>query len=296
MAQADRNIARVARAQHGAFSRAQALDAGCSRDMVEWRLEVGAWQPTRFPSVYRLPSHEATWHQDLWAASLWAPPDGLIAGRSAAALYGLDRCPPGPVELLLPPESKHKAPRGLVIRRSAYPGRPRMVDGLPVVDPETALLGVARAVRADVLGDVLESAFDMGLTSPEKLVLAVGRRHGSGPIRRILDGRAPGRPRQSRLEGEFERLCAGAGIRLERQYEIRVRGKLYVVDYAAPQRRRGFELDGFGKLRTKAGKQAFLERATALALAGWSLLHFSWDDVAGRPQYVLDCVAYAETG
>ena len=56
----------------------------------------------------------------------------------------------------------------------------------------------------------------------------------------------------------------------------------------------GVELDGLGKLRTKAGKLPFLERATQLQIAGWRLLHFGWDDVKGRPDYVLESLAAAK--
>lgn len=293
MAHADRAVERLASVQHGVFSRWQAHDVGCSRDMVDWRCTTGAWVPTRFPAVYRLSSHPVTWRQEVWAAWLWAPPDSLVGGRAAAALYRLDRCPEGPLELVLPPNAKHAAPRGVVIRRSDPGTRPRDLDGLRVTDPETTLLGVARGVRIEVLDDVLESAFDDGLTTPEKLEMALGRRAGSGPIRRILEGRAPGRPRQRRLEGEFERLCETAGIALVRQVEVRVKGERFFLDFTVAGVRVAAELDGFGKLRTKAGKQAFLARSTKLALIGWVILHFSWHDVMHRPDYVIATILEA---
>lgn len=271
-----------------------------SRQMVEWRLGQRAWLPTRFAAVYRLPSVVPSWHQELWSAVLWAGPGAAVCGRSAAALYGLDRSPPGPIELLLPPNAKHVAPRGVRIRRSEFEVRPREIDGLPVTDPETTLLGVARGVRIDVLDDVLESAFDDGLTTPEKLASAIGRRAGSGPIRRILEGRLPGRPRQRRLEGEFKRLCDTAGLKLVRQVEVRVHGERFFLDFTIDGFRVAVELDGFGKLRTKAGKQAFLTRATKLGLIGWVILHFSWEDVMHRPDYViattLEAVTLAKIG
>ena len=268
--------------------------------MIDARLAAEAWRATRFPAVYRLPSQRDTWRQRLWSGWLWAPPDSLVGGRAAAALYRLDRCPEGPIELVLPPNAKHAAPKGVIVRRSDPGTRLRTIDGLPVTDPETTLLGVARSVRIDVLDDVLESAFDDGLTTPDKLEAALGRRAGSGPIRRILEGRVPGRPRQRRLEGEFKRLCDRAGLKLVRQVEVRVNGERFFLDFTIDGVRVAVEVDGFGKLRTKAGKQKFLERSTKLALIGWVILHFSWEDVTYRPDYViatiLEAVAMAKIG
>jgi very-short-patch-repair endonuclease len=296
MGRQDRHIERLAAHQHDAFARRQAVDAGFSHDMMRYRLEQGAWQRTRFDDVYRVHGRDPDWRHDVWAMWLWGGPDSNVGGRSAAALYGLDRCPPGPLELLLPLHAKHVAPRGVRVRRSDYPVRARTIDGLAVTDPETTLLSVARAVASDVLDDVLESAFDLGLTTPDRLLSAIGSRPGSGAIRRLLDGRAPGRARQGRLEGELRRLVRRRlRCELSRQVEVRTSRGRFFLDFGVVELRVAFEVDGFGKLRTKKGKQAFLRRQNALALEGWILLHFSWDDVMYRPDYVIDCILEARS-
>ena len=296
MADVDRTVEALALVQHGAFGRAQAVEAGFSHDMIRYRLETGAWGHSRFDDVYRLSGAPVTWRQELWAGSLWGGPQALVAGRSAAALYEIDRCPEGPLELLLPLHAKHKAPRGVRVRRSDHPVRAREIDGLRVADPETTLLSVARAVRLDVLDDVVESTIELGLTTPGRVLDAIGCRPGSGPIRRLLLGRAPGRPRQRRLEGELARLVSGAGIRLVRQHEVQVGDDRFFLDFAVPELRVAVELDGFEKLRTKSGKQHFLWRETRLQLARWRVLHFSWDDVTLRPDEVLADLAAARIG
>lgn len=294
MGRHDRSIERLAARQHDAFSRGQAVALGFSHRMIRYRLDQGAWHRTGFDHVYRLGAHEPTWLHRVWASWLWAPPDAYVAGRAAAALYQLDRCPPGPLELLLPLHAKHLAPRGVRVRRSASPVRPRTIEGLPVTDPETTLLAVARSVAGDVLDDVLESAFDLGLTTENKLLLTIGTRPGSGAIRRVLSGRTPGRARQSRAEGELARLVRRRlGMELERQVEVRTSRGRFFLDFAIVGLRVAFEVDGFGKLRTKQGKQDFLRRQNALALEGWVLLHFSWEDLMYRPNYVIDCIVQA---
>lgn len=290
----DRDAERLAARQHDALARRQAVELGFSDKMVRARLAGGAWHRTEFDHVFRVGARPPTWLHRVWASWLWGGPDSYVGGGAAGALYGLDRCPPGRLELLLPPHAKHAAPRGVTVRRSAYPVRPRTIGGLPVTDPETTLLALSRSSSRDVLDDILESAFDLGLTTERKLLFAIGARPGSGAIKAILDGRTSGRPRQSRLEGELSRLAERRlGMRLERQVEIRTSRGSYFVDYALARIRVAFEVDGFGKLRTKKGKQQFLRRQTALALEGWILLHFSWDDVMHDPDYVIRCILEA---
>jgi very-short-patch-repair endonuclease len=79
-----------------------------------------------------------------------------------------------------------------------------------------------------------------------------------------------------------------------------VNGERFFLDFTIDGVRVAVEVDGFGKLRTKSGKQKFLERSTKLALIGWVILHFSWEDVMYRPDYViatiLEAVAIAKIG
>ncbi len=290
----DRAAERLAAHQHDAIARRQAVEVGFSHDMIRHRLANGAWHRTQFDDVYRVGARAPDWHHRLWAMWLWAGTSASITGRSGAALYGLDRCGPGALEALMPLHAKHAAPRGVVVRRSAYPVRPRTIDGLPVTDPETTLLFLARGVSRDVLDDALESAFDLGLTTEHKLLLAIGARPGSGAIKAILAGRAPGRPRQGRAEGELARLVRRRlGTDRARQAEVRTSRGRFFLDFAIEALRVAFEVDGFGKLRTKKGKRDFLRRQNALALEGWILLHFSWDDLMYRPDYVIDCMLEA---
>jgi len=78
-----------------------------------------------------------------------------------------------------------------------------------------------------------------------------------------------------------------------RQLEVRAGAERYFLDYAFPNRRLTVELDGFAKLSTKAAKQGLLARDTTLRLAGWTVLHFTWEDVRLRPEWVLESVHLA---
>lgn len=295
MAAADRAVDPLLRRQHGALARRQAVAAGFTTAMIRARVRSGAWTAHRLRSIYLDAGHAASWDQELWAAHLWGGPLSMLGGRAAAAIYGLERCAPGPVDLLMPRGAKHGAPGVTVMRRPplAKPRR-RRPDGLPYADPITTLLGVASLCPADLIDDAMESAFDLGLTTPARLHAALGGQTGAKALRALLDGRQPGRPRQRRLEGELCRLVRRRLQReLRRQHPVDIGPHRYYLDFALPDLRVAIELDGFAKLRGRGGKQRFLTRDTALQASGWVVLHFSWDDVMLRPDYVVATIAQA---
>lgn len=74
-------------------------------------------------------------------------------------------------------------------------------------------------------------------------------RTGAVRIRAILHGREPGRPRQSRLEGELRRLVRRAlGRTLTRQHRVTVGTKEYFFDFAVPRVRAGGAPPGAGRV------------------------------------------------
>lgn len=293
----DRALAELASGQAWTFSRRQAIELGLSEKMMDTRKRSAAWEPTDCPRVYRLGAHPATWEQRAWAAWLWGGPQSALSHDTAAAWYGLDRfrrLARSPTHLTTT-KGVRQVPAGVITHRSSLQGPPRRTPGgLLVASPLDTLVGIATTRAPDVVDDAMESAFDLGLLTPDALTAGLSARPGSGRLRALLDRRAPGRPRQSRLEGAFDRLVYRAtGHHLTRQHPVRTPEGDFFLDYAAVPIRVGFELDGFAKLWTKAAKQAFLRRATALALAGWRLLHFSWDDVMGDGAYVVSAVTSA---
>ena len=81
----DRSIARVAAVQHGAFTMAQADDAGFTRDQREWRTRTGRWEVVH-PGVYRVAGTPPTLRGDVLTACLAAHQLAAASHRSAAEL------------------------------------------------------------------------------------------------------------------------------------------------------------------------------------------------------------------
>ena len=76
-----------------------------------------------------------------------------------------------------------------------------------------------------------------------------------------------------------------------RQHEVRVGDKLLArADFAYPRERLLIELDGWSAHGTRPAFHADRHRQNALVLAGWTILRFTWADIAESPAAVIAAV------
>src|SRR3954468_13148504 len=101
----ERELARIARAQHGVATRTELLRAGLSATEIDRRVSKGALIP-QHRGVYRVghcaPSLEARY----LAAVLACGERALLSGRAAGHLYGLLRRAPQRPEVTAPTERR----------------------------------------------------------------------------------------------------------------------------------------------------------------------------------------------
>jgi hypothetical protein len=168
--------ASIAKAQSGAVSRRQLLDAGLSSKVIAARLNRGRWQQLYWGvyAVFTGPPSRETWR---WAALLRAGPGAILSHLTAAELHGLiDH--PGESIYVTVPSTRRVAARGLVIRLSGriaeatQPGRepPRTTVEETVLD----LTGLA--VTFDDVCGWITRAVARRLTTEERLRAALRRR------------------------------------------------------------------------------------------------------------------------
>ena len=62
------------------------------------------------------------------------------------------------------------------------------------------------------------------------------------------------------------------------------------VDFAWPEARLIVEVDGFAFHADRASYRRDRERDNELERLGWRVLRFTWEDVNGRPEYVVALV------
>lgn len=297
---ADRHLARLAAAQRGVFSRAQALSIGATDGMLQRRLATGRWERL-FPGVYRLAGCAPSWRQSLIAACLAWGPGAVVSHRAAAALWRLAGFEPGPVELIVP-RGRHRKLVGTVHRPLSLPRVDvTMLDAIPVTTPARTLLDLAATEPTDVVEEALDDALRRRLVTVPRLRWRLTETGGSGRpgvtvLRSLLDarGNASSVP-QSVFETRLLRLLKQHGLLSPVvQHEIRDGGRLIaVVDLAFPRARVAIEAEGY---RWHAGSLRWahdLARRNAITALGWRVIHVTWSDLVDRPDETVGAVIRA---
>lgn len=242
-------------------------------------LRSRAWQRV-FRGIYADASLTLT-HQTRCAAAIaFLAPEAIVAGRSAATLYGVEvGAPTDPVELLVPPTVSRCRHAGVVVHRASVDATDRRLLGrIPVtspvrtcwdlacwLDPVEAVVWIDRMVAR---GRVTTADLSDWLDRP-----LVGGRRGRRRFERVLsltDARAES-PQESRLR---VRLTL-AGLRPPAvQHEIYDDDGRFVarVDLAWPQRKVAVEYDGLWHVGSAAQIHADRRRLSALASRGWTVI------------------------
>jgi very-short-patch-repair endonuclease len=289
----DQAIDELASRQHGSLGTDQLRAAGATREAVRYRLENRRLFRGPYPRTFRHPAFVMTWEGRLWAIQLWAGPSGAIANEAAGALYELDACPTGRVAVKLPKGIRHWT-AGVPMHETTHGiVAPRRINGLLVTSPEETIVDLAHVLPYGDADDALHSALRRRLTTVDRIEPLLDGRPGTVVARDLLNHARGSKPRDSKLEGRFIRRARAKGFTFGAQFEGRVDGHRYSLDFADPLRKVGIELDGFESHATKKGFQHDATRSTLLTLAGWRILHFTWDDIRHRPDWVLECLTRA---
>ncbi|WFE42396.1 DUF559 domain-containing protein [Micromonospora sp. WMMD998] len=251
------------------------------------------------PDVYvHRDAHRADDHRT-WceAVALRLPPDAVLAGRSAAWLYGVDLLTRGdPVTVLLPTTARLRPHPRLSLVRSPLPEPDRTrFAGLPVTTALRTAFDLGRhgaRVEALVAVDALLGRRVVELPALRDYAAARARWPGSPLIREVLALAEP--LSESPMETRLRLLLLDAGLGpLTAQHEVRHGGRFVArVDLAWPALRIAVEYDG-DHHRERAHFRRDVARLNALRSAGWTVLRFTADDVLRRPEATVALVRQA---
>lgn len=280
------DVHRLIEAQYGVVSRAQLLEVGCTRSMVETRLRRGTLVPLH-PGIYAV-GHRHLRTQGHWlAVVLWAGPGAALSHRDAAALHGLRPCNRSRIEVTTRRRMKRRA--GVEVHHSTVLDAQDIttVDGIPVTSVARTLVDLADVVPRDHLAKALREAEHLRVIDVRALrdaMLRTRTRRGPGHARltAVLDEhrRRGTQLTRSILEDRF--LALTAEHRLPRpRTNVPVVG--HEVDACWPDHRLAVELDGWDRHKDRHAFQRDRTKGNALTAAGWRLLRFTHDDVVRRP-------------
>jgi very-short-patch-repair endonuclease len=282
MAELDRRIAEVARAQRALVTLDDIRAAGGGPAQVHHRIKQQTLERVA-PRVYAVRASPSTHDARLLAAVLSVKGAVALSHLAAARRYGMPGYRDASAELTVNRGTRIHRP-GVRIHESTDLDRCQIIDldGVPTTYPSRTLLDLARFVGPQRLARNVEWARRSGLTDWPVLIrtLAAHARRGRPGIqklRAVLDANA-GRIEvtDSDLELLVLSLLREHGLPEPVLHHEVWDGDRFVaeLDLAYPERRIGIECDGDIHLRADV-RERDLPRQNDLVLLGWTILRFS---------------------
>lgn len=312
MPEIDKRLAATLASQQSLVTRRQVLAAGGSESVVDRRLASGVWEVAE-RGVYALAGVAWTWRRCL-AAVVLSVGGAQASHRSAAVLLGVrwDDRAVAPIELTVP--TGRMPLRSFERTRSRLPGVPvivhecvdldrspaRLVDGIPTTGPLRLAVDLGSVVPFEQYRRAVallrrHHAVDWPSLDRVYRQHSIQGRNGCGALRDLLELHfgAEGAPEEV-IEARCADLLVAAGLPLpEHQFEVvRPDGRIARLDLAYPELRIGIETDGRVHGEEEV-RQADAVRRNQLRLLGWTILHFTWEDVVHRPEQVVRTVRAA---
>jgi very-short-patch-repair endonuclease len=268
--------------QAGVFTRQQALESGMLPAAIDRRLRGGRWQMLH-QGVYAAYTGAPTRQAVLWAAVLRAGPEAALSHHTAAELFKLLDKPAAAIHVTIPHRRRVRPAAGVVIHRShrfaesvhasLAPPRTRIDD--------TVLDLVAQAATFDAAFGFVCAASQRRLTTPEKLMEAMGKRtklRWREEMAKALHDIASGA--HSMLEYRYlHRVERRHGLpAATRQARIAADGRSRYLDNLYAEYGLCVELDG---LQAHPDDQRWqdLRRINAITEVGVTILRYGWVDI-----------------
>ena len=290
----------IASRQYGLISRLQALGCGLSVDAIKRRLRTERWVRV-LPRVYAIAGSPDSWRRRLLAACLWAGEPAVVSHRGAARLWGLEGFETPIVELSTSKTLRSR--QGIIVHKVAPFGGAdvTVVERIPVTTPLRTVFDLCSVVDERRAEYALEDVLRRRMTSIQRCHLLLDRVGGKGvsgvaTFRKLMAVRGPGyRPMASVLEIDMSHIFARCKLpKPVRQHPVaRPSGATAYIDFAFPELKLGIEVDGYETHSRRDRWQYDMHRENDLKYLGWTILHFSWDDVHDRPDLVVDQIRRA---
>lgn len=160
---------RVADAQGGYFTAAQARQAGYAYSQQHFHVERGNWLRVG-RGLFRLRDYPPSEREDLICWSLWSRnqkgiPQAVVSHETALTVHELSDVMPARVHLTVPPGFRKRVPPGCVLHKGVLaPGDVEARAGFQVTTPLRTLLDVASsALSQEHLHSAVRGALERGL-------------------------------------------------------------------------------------------------------------------------------------
>lgn len=218
---------------------------------------------------------------------------GVVSHPSAALALGWSVLRPPRQPHVTVPSNRRVSPeqrRGVVLHWSRL--GPDDVDGM-VTRADRTLVDCLRVLPYAEALAIADSALRDGFSKARLLAIArAARGPASAAVRRVA---ANADPRAANpFESGLRAICHGVpGLDVEPQVAIHEGGFLGRPDLVDQRRRIVLEADSFEWHGSRAALARDARRYNRLALAGWLVLRFAWEDVMFEPDQVRSTLAAA---
>jgi len=283
-----RVIAVLAAKQGGAVARRQLVALGLTKSEIDRRVADGLLHVVH-RGVY------AAGHPLLgvvgrrWAAVLACGDGAVLSHGSAASAWSVRNSNSAIIDVSVGRTGRIRRRPGIRLhcRRSLTAADVTTLDGLPITTPARTVLDLAASgLRGVKLEQVVDRAEQQHLdfSDLEDLVRRCAGQHGTAALREVLGRFAPGSVDvRSRLEAMCVELCDAHGIPRP-STNVVVAGR--VRDLYWPHAPLVVEADSYRWHRAPSRLTEDRLRDAELTLARVPFVRFSYDQVAGEPEYV----------
>lgn len=284
----------TASAQDAVITRRQLSENGLAHGAIS-RMLAGRSLQVLSRGVFLVGGAPLTYRARLWAAVLAT--DGVLGFFTAARLWGVLELDELPVHVVLPHDRRVYPPRWVRLHRVPVASYGRAsVDGLPVTARSWTLLDclpkLAPADRSRIADRAVQRGWLRRADIARRLRDYPGRT-GNTALRELAAQLSDGAAAHS--ERVLHRLLRQAGITGWRpNFPVWAGGELIgVVDVALPAKRIAIEIDGWAYHSDVDRFRRDRARQNDLIMHGWTVLRFTWADLAEQPGYVRAMVSRA---
>lgn len=276
--------------QHGAISAQQLERSGMSGKRRRGAVGTG-WLHRVAHDVYVIAGAPPTWRQHLQIGLLELGDRAWISHEAAAALHGLDRCLPEPVEFCVPRERRGRTTLGRV-HTTTVVGRADVlrIDRMRCASATRTIIDLAALdIQVDRLEAAIDSAVRLRLSSPQVLARRLADLRGSGRAGvRALDQLIIDTGGESMLERRFLRIVRGAGLPRPVTQRIVRHDSRHVarVDFCFEEYRIVVEVTGQLGHSSPSERRRDAQRRNELLDLGFRVYEYTWSDVTQRPDRV----------
>jgi len=297
----DRLLAKVAREQHGLFTRVQALAVGIRDRTIDSRVSRGTYERIH-PEVFGFPGATVTWHRSVLAAVFSVGSPGAASHRTAAFLWGLTDIEPAEIEVTC---KRHKRKHRFAFRvhesKDFLESDIVTVDGIPVTSAARTIVDLGASANFGTVARCLDAGLRSKLFTIEDVDRFVGRvarrgRTGVGIIRPLVAERFAWRGlTESPLEDLFRRIVAGSSMPMpEAQYVLSEPDGTFVgrFDFAYADRFALIELDSERWHMDPVSFQRDREKQNRANALGFTVYRFTYRQLRHGPDAVIKLLAY----